>query len=123
MGEGKLVVAVAGASGYIGNNLLKKLKGKAKVIGLSRNGDRRENTEDVEWRSCDLFSMKDAEKSLAGADIAVYLVHSMLKSAKLSQGAFEDMDVILADNFAQAAKKQGIKQIVYLGGISPDEDE
>ncbi|PIC83235.1 NAD(P)H-binding protein [Sporosarcina sp. P1] len=123
MEERKLVVAVAGASGYIGNNLLKKLKRKAKVIGLSRNGDQRENTEDVEWRSCDLFSMKDAEKSLVGADIAVYLVHSMLKSAKLSQGSFEDMDVILADNFAQAAKKQGIKQIVYLGGIIPDEHE
>ncbi|AXI00148.1 NAD-dependent epimerase/dehydratase family protein [Sporosarcina sp. PTS2304] len=122
MGERKLVIAVAGASGYIGNNLLKKLKGKAKVIALSRNGDSRENTENVEWRSCDLFSMKDAEKSLAGADIAVYLVHSMLKSAKLAQGTFEDMDVILADNFAQAASKQGIKQIVYLGGIIPDED-
>lgn len=123
MGQEKLVVAVAGASGYIGDNLLRKLKGKAKVIGLSRNGDQRQNTEDVEWRSCDLFSMKDAEKSLVGADIAVYLVHSMLKSAKLAQGTFEDMDVILADNFAQAAKKQGIKQIVYLGGIIPDGDE
>ncbi len=123
MVQEKLVVAVAGASGYIGDNLLKKLKGKAKVIGLSRNGDQRQNTEDVEWRSCDLFSMKDAEKSLVGADIAVYLVHSMLKSAKLAQGTFEDMDVILADNFAQAAKKQGVKQIVYLGGIIPEGDE
>jgi len=123
MGERKMVIAVAGASGYIGDNLLKKLKGRAKVIGLSRNGDNRKNTEDVEWRSCDLFSMKDAEKGLAEADIAVYLVHSMMKSARLTQGSFEDMDVILADNFAQAASRQGIKQIVYLGGIIPDEDE
>lgn len=118
-----MVVAVAGASGYIGHNLLKKIKGRVKVIGLSRNGDNRPNTEDVEWRSCDLFSMKDAEKGLVGADIAVYLVHSMMKSARLTQGSFEDMDVILADNFAQAASRQGIKQIVYLGGIIPDEDE
>lgn len=123
MSERKLVIAVAGASGYIGQGLLKKLKGKAKVIGLSRNGDDRKNTEDVEWRSCDLFSMKDAEKGLAGADIAVYLVHSMMKSARLTQSTFEDMDVILADNFAQAASRQGIQQIVYLGGIIPDEDE
>lgn len=123
MDERKLVVAVAGATGYIGSNLLKKLKGKAKVIALSRNGDRMKNTEDVEWRSCDLFSMKDAEKALEGADIAVYLVHSMQKSAKLAQGTFEDMDVILADNFAQAASRQWIRQIVYLGGIIPDENE
>ncbi|PID20450.1 hypothetical protein CSV61_14365 [Sporosarcina sp. P3] len=57
--------------------------------------------------------MKDAEKGLAVADIAVYLVYSMQKLAKLSQGTFEDMDVILMDNFAQSAKKQEVKQIVY----------
>ncbi len=123
MREQKLVIAVAGASGYIGRNLLKKLKGHAKVIALSRNGDKQKNTSSIEWRSCDLFSMKDAEKSLEGADIAVYLVHSMMKSARLTQGSFEDMDVILADNFAQAANKQGVQEIVYLGGIIPKEEE
>ncbi|PID24777.1 hypothetical protein [Sporosarcina sp. P7] len=71
------------------------------MISLSQNGDQRKNTDELKWRSCDLFSMKDAEKSLAGADIAVYLVHTMLKTAKLFQGVFEDMDVILSDNFAQ----------------------
>ncbi|MDW0113603.1 NAD(P)H-binding protein [Sporosarcina saromensis] len=123
MGERKLVIAIAGASGYIGRNLVKQLKGHAKVIALSRTDNHHNNTEDVEWRCCDLFSMKDAEKGLAGADIAVYLVHSMLKSARLTQGSFEDMDVILADNFAQAAKRQGVQEIVYLSGIIPNEDE
>ncbi|MFC7322707.1 NAD(P)H-binding protein [Halobacillus campisalis] len=113
------VVALTGASGYIGNNLLEKLTQYADVIALSRNGDNKEDSEHVTWRSCDLYSMVDAEKGLEGADIAVYLVHSMLPSAKLTQGTFEDMDVILADNFAQAAKKQGVKQIVYLSGIIP----
>lgn len=71
------------------------------------------------WRSADLFSLADAEDALAGADYAVYLVHSMMPSAKLTQAKFEDMDVILADNFAQAAKKNGVKQIIYLSGIMP----
>ncbi|MFC4402363.1 NAD(P)H-binding protein [Gracilibacillus xinjiangensis] len=119
----KPVVAIAGASGYICQNLLSKLSGRMKIIGLSRNGDKHENTEDVTWRSCDLFSLKDAEKGLEGADIAVYLVHSMMPSAKLTQGNFSDMDVILADNFAQAAKKQGVKKIIYLGGIVPKGEE
>lgn len=113
------VVALTGASGYIGQNLLKKLTKFADVIALSRNGDKRENTEHVTWRSCDLFSLSDAEKGLEGADFAVYLVHSMKPSAKLTQGSFENMDVILADNFAQAAQKQGVKQIVYLSGLIP----
>ncbi|WP_233879929.1 NAD(P)H-binding protein [Virgibacillus halodenitrificans] len=120
MANTKPVVAIAGASGYIGQNLIEKLEGRVNIIGLSRNGDKREDTESVTWRSCDLFSLADAEKGLKGADIAVYLVHSMMPSAKLTQGNFEDMDVILADNFAQAAKKQGIKKLIYLGGIIPD---
>ncbi|KAB8136820.1 NAD(P)H-binding protein [Gracilibacillus oryzae] len=119
MSENKPVVVIAGASGYIGQNLLSKLRGRMNIIGLSRNGDKHEDTDDLTWRSCDLFSLKDAEKGLEGADIAVYLVHSMMPSAKLTQGNFADMDVILADNFAQAAKKQGVKKIIYLGGIVP----
>ncbi|MCM2677215.1 NAD(P)H-binding protein [Alkalicoccobacillus plakortidis] len=122
--ERKPVIALTGASGYIGNNLLKKLEKQADIIALSRNGDNYENTENVTWRSADLFSLKDAEKALEGADYAVYLVHSMMPSAKLTQAKFEDMDLILADNFAQAAKKNGVKQIIYLSGIiPPDADE
>ncbi|AZB44730.1 NAD-dependent epimerase/dehydratase family protein [Bacillus sp. FJAT-42376] len=116
-------IALTGASGYIGNNLLQKLTGYSDVIALSRNGDDRENSEHVEWRSCDLYSLDSAEKGLEGADYAVYLVHSMMPSAKLTQAKFEDMDLILADNFARAAKKNGIKQIIYMSGIIPQDTE
>ena len=121
MANKRPVVALTGASGYIGTNLMKKLTDHTDVIALSRNGENKEDREHVTWRSCDLYSMADAEKGLEGADIAVYLVHSMMPGAKLTQGSFEDMDVILADNFAQAAKKQGVKQIIYLSGIIPED--
>ena len=114
-------VVIAGASGYIGDNLLKKLKGKADLFGLSRS--EKENTKSVTWRSCDLFSLSDAEDALEGADIAVYLVHSMVPSAKLTQATFQDMDVVIADNFARAAKHHNVKEIIYLSGIIPDGDE
>ena len=78
--------------------------------------------ENLEWRACDLFSMLDAEKALAGADVAVYLVHSMRPSAQLSQGTFDDFDLIVADNFVRAAQKAGVKQIIYLGGMRPQDD-
>ncbi|TSB47605.1 NAD(P)H-binding protein [Alkalicoccobacillus porphyridii] len=121
--ERKPIIALTGASGYIGHNLLKKLEKQADIIALSRNGDSYENTENVTWRSADLYSLKDAEEALKGADYAVYLVHSMMPSAKLTQAKFEDMDLILADNFAQAAKKNGVKQIIYLSGIIPPDAE
>ncbi|VWX37538.1 NAD(P)H-binding protein [Exiguobacterium oxidotolerans] len=116
-------LALAGATGYIGHNLLNELKKKYDVIALSRNGNDKEDEANVEWRSCDLFSLGDTTAGLKGADIAIYLVHSMMPSAKLTQGSFEDMDLILADNYARAAKANGIQQIVYLSGIIPDETE
>ena len=116
-------LALAGATGYIGHNLLNELKKKYDVIALSRNGDDKDNEERVEWRSCDLFSLDDTIEGMKGADIAVYLVHSMMPSAKLTQGSFENMDLLLADNFARAAKENGIRQIIYLSGIIPEETE
>ena len=39
---------------------------------------------------------------MEGVDTAIYLVHSMMPNAKLTQANFEDMDALLADNFARA---------------------
>ncbi|MFT7282114.1 MAG: hypothetical protein ACI9DM_001847 [Cyclobacteriaceae bacterium] len=44
----------------------------------------------------------------------------MSPSTRLNQGSFEDTDILLADNFAKAAAKQKLKQIIYLGGIIPE---
>jgi len=121
--ERRPVVALTGASGYIGSNLLEQINKHSDVIALSRNGGRFKNKQHVQWRACDLFSLPETKAGLKGADIAVYLVHSMMPSAKLTQGSFEDMDVILADNFARAAKENGVKKIIYLTGIIPSNDE
>ena len=69
----------------------------------------------------DLFSLKDAEQALAGARYAIYLVHSMSRSARLVQGSFADLDLICADNFGRAARTAGVEQIVYVGGLQPHE--
>lgn len=110
-------IVVAGASGFVGKQLLNILAKEHEVIGLSRRTRKAEDK--VEWVQCDLFSLLDIEKNLAGADVAVYLVHSMLPSARLTQGSFRDFDMILADNFARAAKLAQIKHIIYLSGIIP----
>ncbi len=110
-------IVIAGASGFIGRELLNSLKGDHEIIGLSRRIRKAENG--VKWFQCDLFSLLDIEKNLEGADVAVYLVHSMLPSARLTQGSFRDFDMIIADNFARSAKKAKIKHIVYLSGIIP----
>ncbi|QLY25208.1 NAD(P)H-binding protein [Bdellovibrio sp. KM01] len=117
-------VAIAGASGFIGKALVAHLKGTYSIVGLSRSQhSHSEEHSSCEWRNCDLFSLLDAEKALDGAEIAVYLVHSMQPSAHLSQGSFEDFDLIVADNFLRAAQKNKVKKIIYVGGLVPDDSK
>ena len=114
----KPLLIIAGASGFVGKALAPLLAERFHVVGLSRS-ERAAGDGYAEYRECDLFSMKDAERALEGGDYAVYLVHNMMPSARLTQGDFADLDVVCADNFARAAARAGIKQIVFLGGLCP----
>ena len=115
-------VAIAGASGFVGAALRRALADRFRVVGLTRSPNRAARREPgIEWRHCDLFSLIALERALADADYAVYLVHSMLPSSRLMQGTFADLDLILADNFARAAETCGVRQIVYLSGLLPQD--
>lgn len=115
-------VVIAGASGFVGQALAPLLSRSFRVIGLSRSVREPGGGFD-EYRSCDLFSLKEAEEALEGIEYAVYLVHNMMPSTRLTQGDFADLDVVCADNFARAAAAAGVKQIVFLSGLLPDGTE
>ena len=111
-------VAIAGASGFIGRSLIAALRPDYDIIALSRS--QRPAEPGLDWRCCDLFSLLQAEAGLAGADYAIYMVHSPLPRSGLTQGSFDDLDLILADNFVRACRRAGVKQIVYLGNLMPE---
>lgn len=115
---------MAGASGFVGRSLVGKLADDYEVVGLTRSHDLPRGTPEgmrgLRWKTADLFSLLELEHALEGADVAVYLVHSMSASAELTQGDFSDFDLFLADNFARAAKTCGVRHIVYLGGLIPE---
>ncbi len=116
----KETIVVAGARGFVGRALLEALADEYRLIGLSRSDTPpSDSPPGVEWRAADLFRLQELEQALEGADRAIYLVHSMQPSARLVQGSFSDLDLLLADNFARAAAKAGIRQIVYVGGLLP----
>ena len=116
----KATVAIAGATGFVGRALSGYLLPDFRVIGLARNSDPGTPMTGIEWRQCDLFSLLECERALVGVDTAVYLVHSMLPSTRLTQGTFPDLDLIIADNFARSAARAGVMHIIYLGGLAPD---
>jgi len=120
-------ILITGATGFIGGRLLQSLlqaplSQDQKLIALRRSPPPKAEAGDstLTWRTCNLFSLRQTEDATRDCDIAVYLVHSMLPAARLNQASFEDTDLILADNFARSCHKNGIKRIIYLGGLIPD---
>ena len=57
------------------------------------------------------------DRALQGVHTAYYLVHLMSGSKD-----FEKDDRQAATNFAEAAKKAGVRRIIYLGGLGDDAD-
>lgn len=125
-------VTVAGASGFVGTKFLESVPRDWKVHALSRSliaskidsakTAEIKNYNSIEWRYADLFSLKSATEALRETDVAIYLVHSMVPSTRLFQGNFADSDLLIADNFANACLLNGVKQIIYLGGLVPEEN-
>ena len=122
----KQCVVVAGATGFIGKSLGDALSSETtnehQLIGLSRSL-REGHGPWHAFRQCDLFSLRQTIAALKDVDIGVYLVHSMMPSARLTQGHFSDLDLLCADNFGKAAAICNLKQIIYVGGLLPIESE
>ena len=119
-------VAIAGATGSVGTAVRRALVREYDLVGLTRSPVRARENEAARsgetWRHCDLFDPYAVQEGLEGADYAIYLVHSMLPSARLTQGTVADLDLLQADNFARAAEAQGVQQILYLGALVPDDE-
>ena len=64
-----------------------------------------------------MFSTPSLDEALRGVHTAYYLVHLMSGSKD-----FEKEDRQAATNFADAAKKAGVRRIIYLGGLGDDAD-
>jgi uncharacterized protein YbjT (DUF2867 family) len=113
MAEG--VVLLTGATGYIGGRLLSRLERRGvHVRCLSRRPDVLIGriAPQTEIVSADLDEPETLGRALEGIDTAYYLVHSMT-----SRKPFAQADREAATAFGQAALAQGVRRIVYLGGL------
>jgi uncharacterized protein YbjT (DUF2867 family) len=68
----------------------------------------------VDLVAADALKPETLAAALAGIETAYYLVHSMAAGRD-----FGRLDLEAADNFARAAARQGVRRIVYLGGLVP----
>ena len=106
----KPLVALAGASGFVGTHLRLRLAEGYRFRALTRSPNIMElhgAESATQWQYCDLYSLPQVSEALQGCEIGIYLVHSMAPSSRLTQADFEDTDLLLADNFIRAAEAAG----------------
>jgi uncharacterized protein YbjT (DUF2867 family) len=111
------VIVVAGATGYIGRLLCRRLREEGRPVrALARHPDRAAELEEIgcELRRADVLEPGTLDPALEGVEVAYYLVHSMGRG---SEGDFAERDLRGARNFAAAAAAAGVRRIVYLGGL------
>jgi uncharacterized protein YbjT (DUF2867 family) len=108
-------VLLTGATGYVGGRLLARLEQRGLPVRcLSRRPDVLAGRigPRTEIVSADLNEPATLGSVLTGIDTAYYLVHSMT-----SRTPFAQADREAATAFSQAAHAQGVRRIVYLGGL------
>jgi uncharacterized protein YbjT (DUF2867 family) len=70
-------------------------------------------------RRADVLADRGLDEALAGVTAAFYLIHAMGGAG----GDFAAQDATAARNFLAAAERQGVRRIIYLGGLGePDAD-
>lgn len=112
-------ILVAGATGYVGSELLPELLRRGhRVRALVRRPERARLPDGVTVCAGDAVEGRGLDAALAGCATAYYLIHSMERGAG---DDFEARDRRAAIAFGTAARAAGVSRVIYLGGLG-DED-
>jgi uncharacterized protein YbjT (DUF2867 family) len=112
-------VAIIGASGFVGKNLMKHILTKTthEVIAVASHTDCIKVPEKFINRVTlcvgDVLNRKDVEKMLDQVDVVVYLVHMMASKDR----DYADLESKAAEIVGRIAKLKNIKRFIYLSGL------
>jgi uncharacterized protein YbjT (DUF2867 family) len=113
--ESRPKILLSGATGYIGGELLPQFERSGHSVRcMVRKPEAffRNPASGIEVVHGDVMDPASLERAIEGVEAAYYLVHSMEHSKD-----FETLDRQGAMNFASAARKAGLRKIIYLGGL------
>lgn len=109
-------VLITGATGFIGRHLHPALVAAgAEVRAATRDLARaRRMRPDWDWVHFDADDPSTFAAALEGCDALVYLVHSMAAGP-----GYDERERAAADAMREAARRAGVRRIVYVGGVAP----
>jgi uncharacterized protein YbjT (DUF2867 family) len=117
-----MTVLVTGASGYVGAALIPRLQAaglpvRAFARDPARVADAGVDVGDLEIVTGDAVTGAGLDAALDGAEVAYFLIHSMEPAAP--GDGFAARELQAAERFAEAARRAGVRRVVYLGGLVP----
>ncbi len=116
MAKKRPVIALTGATGYVGGLLVQPLCEMASEVRcITRDASRLSSDlpPNATAVQADVGESNSIEAALTGCDIAFYLVHSLGEGDDFSRAEAE-----AAETFAAAAKSAGVRRIIYLGALA-----
>ncbi len=110
------VVLIAGATGYVGRRLTRRLLESdgfaVRLLVRNRLKVQVSIADRVAIREGSTFDQAVLIEALTGVDTAFYLIHSMG-----AEEDYQDLDRQSAENFREACIAAGVGRIIYLGGL------
>jgi uncharacterized protein YbjT (DUF2867 family) len=106
---------IAGATGFVGGRLAEALAGSdssVRCLVRDRSKASRLAAAGLELHEGDVGDPQSLVGVAKDIDVAYYLVHAMGGGS-----GFAERERTGASNFAQVAKSEGVKRVVYLGGL------
>lgn len=120
-----MVIAILGASGFLGRNLSAYLMENTNytVRAISRQASKlpikAEYTNRLTAHNADVFDEEAVTELLAGVDVAYFFVHMMGQKNK----DFYTQEALSAHRFSASVIAAGVKRVVFLGGLGDDREQ
>jgi putative NADH-flavin reductase len=104
-------IALIGATGFVGSNILKELANRNHEITAIARNPKNEASQNIKWVKIDATNTEEMAKTLAGNDLVISAFNGGWSNPNLYHDFLEG-----SKSIQEAVKKSGVKRFIVIGG-------